>query len=79
MYRLEVSLYVAVLSEGDDAGVFTMTLPVKTAASNLVALEDACGMHFMGGTPLDADDIFRLIAANAEALTGCRLVETTSG
>ncbi|WP_420097392.1 TetR/AcrR family transcriptional regulator [Brevibacterium sediminis] len=79
MYRLEVSLYAAVLSEGVDAGAFTMTLPVGTAASNLVALEDAYGLHFMGGTPLDADDIFRLIAANAEVLTGCRLIETTLG
>ena len=77
MYRLEGSLYAAVLSEGVDAGNFTMTLPVETAASNLVALEDAYGLHFMGGTPLNADDIFRLIAANAEALTGCSLVETT--
>ncbi|MCU4298594.1 TetR/AcrR family transcriptional regulator [Brevibacterium permense] len=78
LYRLEVSLYAAVLTEGVDAGAFTMTLPVETAASNLVALEDAYGLHFMGGTPLDADDIFELIAANAEVLTGCRLVETTS-
>ncbi|GGC37047.1 TetR/AcrR family transcriptional regulator [Brevibacterium sediminis] len=77
LYRLEVSLYAAVLNEGVEEGDFTMTLPVGTAASNLVALEDAYGLHFMGGTPLDADDIFRLIAANAEVLTGCRLVETT--
>ncbi|VEW10767.1 transcriptional repressor BetI [Brevibacterium casei] len=79
MYRLEVSLYAAALNEGVEEGVFTMTLPVGTAASNLVALEDAYGLHFMGGTPLDADDIFRLIAANAEVLTGCRLVEATLG
>ncbi|WP_172172637.1 TetR/AcrR family transcriptional regulator [Brevibacterium sp. CT2-23B] len=79
LYRLEVSLYAAVLTEGVEAGAFTMTLPVETAASNLVALEDAYGLHFMGGTPLDADDIFRLIVANAEVLTGCRLVETTLG
>lgn len=79
LYRLEVSLYVSVLTEGVDVGTFTMALPVETAASNLVALEDAYGLHFMGGTPLDADDIFELIAANAEVLTGCRLVESTSG
>ncbi|WP_181273977.1 TetR/AcrR family transcriptional regulator [Brevibacterium oceani] len=79
MYRLEVSLYAAVLTEGVDSGAFTMALPEETAASNLVALEDAYGLHFMGGTPLDVDDIFRLIAANAEVLTGCRLVEATLG
>lgn len=73
LYRLEVSLYTDVLREGVDAGEFTMALPVETAASNLVALEDAYGLHFMGGTPLEADDIYRMIAANAEVLTGCRL------
>ncbi|WP_426936811.1 TetR/AcrR family transcriptional regulator [Brevibacterium sp. LE-L] len=77
LYRLEVSLYASVLTEGVEAGAFTMTLPVDTAASNLVALEDAYGLHFMGGTPLDAEDIFGLIVANAEVLTGCRLAETT--
>ena len=50
-----------------------MALPVETAASNLVAMEDAYGLHFMGGTPLDADDIYRMIAANAEVMTGCPL------
>lgn len=76
MYRLEVSLYIDVLTEGIEADEFTMALPVETAASNLVAMEDAYGLHFMGGTPLDADDIFRLIAANAEVTTGCRLGES---
>lgn len=73
LYRLEVSLYASVLIEGVEASAFTMALPVDTAASNLVALEDAYGLHFMGGTPLNADDIFQLIAANAEVLVGCRL------
>lgn len=73
LYRLEVSLYASVLTEGIGSGVFSLRLPVGTAASNIVALEDAYGLHFMGGTPLDADDIFRLITANAEVLTGCRL------
>lgn len=73
LYRLEVSLYVDVLSEGVEAGEFTMALPVETAASNLVAMEDAYGLHLMGGTPLTAEGIYRMIAANAEVVTGCRL------
>ena len=73
LYRLEVSLYVDVLREGVQVGEFTMALPVETAASNLVAMEDAYGLHFMGGTPLDADGIYQMIAANAEVMTGCRL------
>ncbi|GAA1856271.1 TetR/AcrR family transcriptional regulator [Brevibacterium marinum] len=71
LYRLEVSLYESVLNEGVESGVFPMTLPVETAASNLVAMEDAYGMHFMGGTPLDADDIYRMIARSAEVMTRC--------
>lgn len=78
MYRLEVSLYAAVLAEGVETGDFTMALPVETAASNLVALEDAYGLHFMGGTPLDADGIYRLIVANAEVLTGSCLLAASS-
>ncbi|WCE40433.1 hypothetical protein PGC08_01665 [Brevibacterium sp. BDJS002] len=77
LYRLEVSLYVDVLSKGVAAGEFTMALPVETAASNLVAMEDAYGLHFMGGTPLEADDIYRMIAANAEVMTGCMLDRPT--
>ncbi|WP_231444702.1 TetR/AcrR family transcriptional regulator [Brevibacterium zhoupengii] len=73
LYRLEVSLYVDVLSDGVEAGEFTMALPVETAASNLVAMEDAYGLHLMGGTPLDGEDIYRMIAANAGIMTGCRL------
>ena len=77
MYRLEVSLYAAVLSEGVDAGNFTMTLPVETAASNLVALE-----RHMDCTSWAEHRSTRMTssahpAANAEALTGCSLVETT--
>lgn len=75
LYRLEVSLYDSVLREGVDTGGFMMALSVETAASNLVAMEDAYGLHFMGGTPLDADEIYRMIAANAEVMTGCRLRE----
>ncbi|WP_436326891.1 TetR/AcrR family transcriptional regulator [Brevibacterium sp. FAM 27836] len=76
MYRLEVSLYATALNEGVDAGAFTLALPVDTTASNLVAMEDAYGLHFMGGTPLGVEDIFRMIIANAEVLTGCRLEES---
>ncbi|GAA1555668.1 hypothetical protein [Brevibacterium picturae] len=59
LYRLEVSLYSDVLSEGVDAGEFTMELLVETAANKLMAMEDAYGLHFMGGAPLDADGIYR--------------------
>lgn len=73
MYRLEVGLYAEILADGAGVGEFAMQVPIAAAASNLVALEDAYGLHFMGGTPLDTEDIYRLIVANAEAMTQCRL------
>jgi AcrR family transcriptional regulator len=78
LFRLEVSLYHSILSEGVESEVFAMAVPVETAAKNLVALEDAYALHFMGGTPLDAEAIYELIVANAEALTGCRMAEETT-
>jgi len=73
LYEQEVSLYASVLAEGERRGYFDLQLPVATIASNLVALEDAYGLHFMGGTPMSGEDIYRLILANAETLTRCAL------
>ncbi len=73
LYAQEVSLYTSVLAEGVQRGCFVLKLPVESVASNLVALEDAYGLHFMGGAALSGDEIYRLIAANAEAMTGCVL------
>lgn len=72
LFRLEVSLYHSILSEGVETADFAMAVSEETAAKNLVALEDAYALHFMGGTPLDTEAIYELIVANAEALTGCR-------
>lgn len=73
LYEREASLYAEVLEHGSRAGAFDMRAPVALAASNLVALEDAYGLHLMGGSPLDADRVYALIVANAEVLTGCEL------
>lgn len=50
-----------------------MALPVDSAASYLAVMEFACGMHFIGETPLNAEDSFRMINANAWVVTGCLL------
>lgn len=73
LYEREVSLYAEVLERGSATGVFAMRAPVALAASNLVALEDAYGLHLMGGSPLDAAGVYELIIANAAVLTGCAL------
>ncbi|MCI4012142.1 hypothetical protein [Brevibacterium sp. ZH18] len=33
-------------------------------------MEDAYGLHFMGGTLLTAEGIYRMIAVNAEVMAG---------
>lgn len=75
LFEQEVSLYASVLEEGERLGQFEMRLPVAAAASNLVALEDAYGLHYLGGTPLSTEEIFGLIVAGAEVMVGCSLVE----
>lgn len=73
LYEREVSLYASVLDEGERRGCFSPLLPVGTIARSLVALEDAYGLHLLGGTPVSRDDVYRLIVANAEAMTRCPL------
>lgn len=79
LYAQEVSLYVGVLAAGERCGQFDLRLPIEDVASNLVALEDAYGLHLLGGSPLSVDDVYRLIRANAEAMTQCRLDDEGSG
>lgn len=49
MYERQLATYRAVLERGADAGVFRLTLDPATAALNLVALEDAYGLHIVAG------------------------------
>ena len=77
LFEQEVSLYASVLDEGDRLGQFEPRLPIAAAASNLVALEDAYGLHYLGGTPLSTAEIFELIVSGAEAMIGCSLAEET--
>lgn len=77
LYRLEVELYVSTLEAGLRSDEFAMRMPVATAASNLVALEDAYGLHYLGGTPLEREEIYALIAFCAGVLTGCSLPPIT--
>ncbi|GAA3131452.1 hypothetical protein [Streptomyces echinatus] len=49
MYERQLATYRAVLQRGVAAGVFGLLLDISTAALNLVALEDAYGLHIVGG------------------------------
>ncbi len=47
LFDLEVSLYLTVLEEGAADGSLRLAQPALVAARNLVALEDAYGMHLL--------------------------------
>ncbi len=49
MYERQLATYRTVLERGVDAGAFRLTLEPSTAALNLVALEDAYGLHIVAG------------------------------
>ncbi|NED33846.1 TetR family transcriptional regulator [Streptomyces sp. SID8499] len=49
MYERQLATYRHVLERGAEAGAFDLLLDTSTAALNLVALEDAYGLHIVGG------------------------------
>jgi AcrR family transcriptional regulator len=73
-FERQVALYQVILEGGENEGVFTLSDPSQTIARNLVALEDAHGLHvLMGDSPIDRHEAERLIVAYACAATGCDL------
>lgn len=60
MYQRQLATYTGILERGVAAGAFTPVLPIETLAMNLVALEDAYGLHIVAGNSL-------ITVASAEA------------
>ncbi|MFF2052645.1 TetR/AcrR family transcriptional regulator [Leifsonia sp. NPDC058194] len=52
MYLRQLATYTGILERGVAAGVFAPRLEVPTLAMNLVALEDAYGLHIVAGNSL---------------------------
>ncbi|WP_309133271.1 TetR family transcriptional regulator C-terminal domain-containing protein, partial [Brevibacterium sp.] len=52
LYTRQLRIYREVLESGVAAGAFTPTIPLEQLAMNLVALEDAYGLHIVGGNSL---------------------------
>lgn len=74
LFDREVSLYLTILSVGQATGAFTLTSAVDTVARNLVALEDAYGLHIVAGnTAVSPQQATVLILAYASTATGCEL------
>jgi len=71
MYARQVATYERVLRAGVASGVFAPVLEVPALAMNLVALEDAYGLHIVGGnrriTVEIAEDAMREVSAKLGA------------
>ena len=52
LYLRQLETYTRIIEAGREAGVFTPTLPVDQLAMTFVALEDAYGLHIVGGNAL---------------------------
>ncbi|WP_313546395.1 TetR/AcrR family transcriptional regulator [Leifsonia aquatica] len=52
MYLRQLATYTGILERGVAAGVFEPRLEIATLAMNLVALEDAYGLHIVAGNSL---------------------------
>jgi hypothetical protein len=63
-----------ILEAGVARGLFDLTDDSHTLGRNIVALEDAHGLHvLMGESPIDRREAERLIVAHASAVTRCDL------
>jgi AcrR family transcriptional regulator len=73
-FERQVALYQVILEAGVAQGHFTLSASTQTIGRNLVALEDAHGLHvLMGDAPIDRDEAERLIVSYASSVTGCDL------
>jgi len=73
-FERQVALYQVILEGGVSRGLFTLSAPSRTIGQNLVALEDAHGLHvLMGDSPITRDESERLIVSYASDATGCDL------
>jgi hypothetical protein len=73
-FERQVALYQVILEAGVAQGYFTLSDDSATIGRNIVALEDAYGLHVLASNPsIDLDEAERLIVAYARVATGCDL------
>ena len=65
LYREQLELFRGILAEGVRRGAFRLTGPLDDIAMNLVALEDAYGLHIVAGGSITLADARRAIALYA--------------
>ncbi|MGL6234194.1 MAG: TetR/AcrR family transcriptional regulator [Segniliparus sp.] len=72
LHDKQVAVYAVALEAGVAQGVFAPIAPTLTIARHLVALEDAYGLHIVGGNrTLTRADAIELISAYARMATRC--------
>lgn len=70
LYDRQVALYESLLLAGASVGVFTLASPAASIAHNLVALEDAYGLHIVTGFSVTREQAERYLLDYAGAATG---------
>ena len=72
MYLRQTATYRTIFEDGNASGAFDITADLTQAAMNMVALEDAYGLHIVAGNSLVTVDLAReAMLAFAEQI-GCR-------
>jgi hypothetical protein len=76
LFDREVSLYLSVLENGQAGGAFRLSQPALNIARNLVALEDAYGLHLLAQTSsVDANIALDALIGYARTATGADLLD----
>lgn len=74
LWDRQVAMYAAILEVGVGQGHFTLTGPVLDLAANLVALEDAYGLHIISrNASVPHERALELLMTYARSATGCAL------
>jgi AcrR family transcriptional regulator len=74
LYERQVALYQIILEVGQAQGIFKLVGPTRSIARNLVALEDAYGLHIVtNNVAIDYETARRLICDFAELATSCEM------
>jgi hypothetical protein len=68
-----VTLYESLLLAGAGVGVFDLESPAAAIAHNLVALEDAYGLHVVAGFSVTREQAEQYLLDYAARATGCTL------
>lgn len=72
LYDRQVAMYAGIFEVGAAQGHFTLGEPVLDVAANMVALEDAYGLHIVArNASLPPDRALDLLLGYARAVTGC--------